>query len=131
MHHAGWDVPNYRWYDLEGLPVGQTTSGDDLLIERECTHVSLAAAAVASGRGARHAIWPADAWHDAGRALSQALSRARLPHPVDCRRPLRRSVAIELDQGSSAGPGQGETGVNGSSISSLNHRRWISSISSA
>ncbi|MCX6522752.1 MAG: glycosyltransferase, partial [Actinobacteria bacterium] len=44
VHHAGWDVPNYRWYELEGLPVGQTTSGNDLLIERECTHVSLAAA---------------------------------------------------------------------------------------
>jgi hypothetical protein len=25
--HAGWDVPNYRWYELEGLRVGSTTSG--------------------------------------------------------------------------------------------------------
>ena len=44
--HAGWDIPNYRWYELEGLRVGSTTSGNDLLIERECTHVSLAAAAL-------------------------------------------------------------------------------------
>jgi hypothetical protein len=57
VHHAGWDVPNYRWYELEGLRVGQTTSGNDLLIERECSHVPLA-----TGR-----------WHEAGRHLSQAL----------------------------------------------------------
>ena len=31
--HAGWDIPNYRWYKLEGLSVGSTTSGNDLLIE--------------------------------------------------------------------------------------------------
>ena len=43
--HAGWDVPNYRWYELEGLRVGTPSSGNDLLIERECTQVSLAAAA--------------------------------------------------------------------------------------
>jgi len=73
VHHAGWDVPDYRWYDLEGLPVGQTTSGNDLLIEREVTHVSLAAAAVHAGawREARHLA--AGRWHEAGRHLSQAL----------------------------------------------------------
>lgn len=73
VHHAGWDVPNYRWYELEGLPVGQTTSGNDLLIERECTHVSLAAAAVRAEtwREARHLA--AGRWHEAGRHLSQAL----------------------------------------------------------
>ncbi len=73
VHHAGWDLPNYRWYELEGLPVGQTTSGNDLLIERECTHVSLAAAAVSSTawREARHLA--GGGWHDAGRGLSQAL----------------------------------------------------------
>jgi hypothetical protein len=73
VHHAGWDVPNYRWYELEGLRVGQTTSGNDLLIERECSHVSLAAAAVASSnwREARHLA--TGRWHEAGRHLSQAL----------------------------------------------------------
>ncbi len=73
VHHAGWDVPNYRWYELEGLKVGQTTSGNDLLIERECTHVSLAAAAVrsASWREVRHLA--GGRWHEAGRGLSQAL----------------------------------------------------------
>ena len=50
--HAGWDIPNYRWYELEGLRVGTTTSGNDLLIERECSQVTLAAAAV-SMRGWR------------------------------------------------------------------------------
>jgi hypothetical protein len=73
VHHAGWDVPNYRWYDLEGLRVGQTTSGNDLLIERECSHVSLAAAAVDT-RGWREARQHAGGrWHEAGRNLSQAL----------------------------------------------------------
>lgn len=73
VHHAGWDVPNYRWYELDGLRVGQTTSGNDLLIERECSHVSLAAAAIASStwREARHLA--AGRWHQAGKNLSQAL----------------------------------------------------------
>jgi hypothetical protein len=73
VHHAGWDVPNYRWYELEGLPVGQTTSGNDLLIERECTHVSLAAAAVASARWREARHLAGGRWHDAGRGLSQAV----------------------------------------------------------
>jgi len=71
--HAGWDVPNHRWYELEGLPVGQTTSGNDLLIERECTHVSLAAAAVSSAAWAAARCQARGGWHDAGRTLSQAL----------------------------------------------------------
>jgi O-antigen biosynthesis protein len=71
--HAGWDVPNYRWYELAGLHADQTTSGNDLLIERECTHVSLAAAAVtaSSWRECRHTA--AGDWHEAGRNLSHAL----------------------------------------------------------
>lgn len=72
--HAGWDVPNYRWYELEGLRVGTTTSGNDLLIERECSHVTLAAAAVtqAQWRECRHLA--VGLWDDAGRALSAALT---------------------------------------------------------
>lgn len=73
VHHAGWDVPNYRWYELEGLKVGQTTSGNDLLIERECSHVSLAAAAVSSSRWREARHLAAGRWHEAGRHLSQAL----------------------------------------------------------
>jgi len=73
VHHAGWDVPNYRWYELEGLPVGQTTSGNDLLIERECTHVSLAAAAVRASAWREARQLASGRWHDAGRRLSQAL----------------------------------------------------------
>lgn len=73
VHHAGWDVPNYRWYELEGLPVGQTTSGNDLLIERECTHVSLAAAAVSDRAWREARQLAAGRWHEAGRRLSQAL----------------------------------------------------------
>jgi len=72
--HAGWDVPNYRWYELEGLRVGTTTSGNDLLIERECSHVTLAAAAVTASqwRECRHLA--GGLWDDAGRALSTALA---------------------------------------------------------
>ena len=29
--HAGWDVPNYRWYELEGLRVANPSAGNDLL----------------------------------------------------------------------------------------------------
>ena len=46
--HAGWDVPNFRWYELEGLRVATPSAGNDLLIERECSQVSLAAAAVSA-----------------------------------------------------------------------------------
>jgi hypothetical protein len=71
--HAGWDIPNYRWYELEGLRVGSTTSGNDLLIERECSQVSLAAAAVSSGQWRECAHLAVGSFDDAGRALSQAL----------------------------------------------------------
>ena len=71
--HAGWDIPNYRWYDLDGLKVGNPTAGNDLLIERECTQVSLAAAAVTGAHWAEFGHRAGGGWHDAGRGLSQAL----------------------------------------------------------
>jgi hypothetical protein len=71
--HAGWDVPNYRWYELTGRKVGSTTSGNDLLIERECTHVSLAAAAITLPHWREFAHHASGGFHDAGRRLSQAL----------------------------------------------------------
>ena len=46
--HAGFDVPNFRQYSLVGMPVAAPSAGNDLLIERECSHVSLAAAAVSA-----------------------------------------------------------------------------------
>ena len=49
--HAGWDSPNYRWYELEGMRVGTTSSGNDLFIERECSQVTLGAAAIATRTG--------------------------------------------------------------------------------
>jgi hypothetical protein len=73
VHHAGWDVPNYRWYDLEGLRVGSTTSGNDLLIERECSHVSLAAAAVTYANWHEFRASATGGWHGAGRTISQAM----------------------------------------------------------
>jgi heme A synthase len=71
--HAGWDEPDYRWYDLVGLRAGGTTSGNDLLIERECTAVSLAAAAVSAAqwRECRHLVH--GGFDDAGRSMSAAL----------------------------------------------------------
>ena len=71
--HAGWDIPNYRWYDLEGLMVGNPTAGNDLLIERECSQVSLAAAAITSAHWREFGHRAGGGWHDAGRGLSQAL----------------------------------------------------------
>ncbi|TPW15766.1 MAG: family 2 glycosyl transferase [Acidimicrobiaceae bacterium] len=71
--HAGWDIPDYRWYELDGLRVGSTTSGNDLLIERECSQVTLAAAAVSGAQWRECASTAAGGFHDAGRALSQAL----------------------------------------------------------
>jgi hypothetical protein len=72
--HAGWDVPNYRWYELQGLQVATPSAGNDLLIERECTHVSLAAAAVSARhwRECRHLA--AGGFDAAGRAFSAALA---------------------------------------------------------
>ena len=74
--HAGWDVPNHRGYALEGVRVGAPSSGNDLLIERETAHVSLAAAAVSAphwreGRDRAHGGFDA-----AGGGLSSALIAA-------------------------------------------------------
>ncbi|MGE3588904.1 MAG: glycosyltransferase [Ilumatobacteraceae bacterium] len=71
--HAGWDVPNYRWYELTGRKVGSTTSGNDLLIERECTQVSLAAAALTMAHWREFGHHASGGFDDAGRRLSQAL----------------------------------------------------------
>lgn len=80
--HGGWDDPHYRLYSLEGLPVGVATAGNDLLIERECTHVSLAAAAISAAhwREFRHAAAVSEflgggarSFDAAGRSLSTAL----------------------------------------------------------
>ncbi|MEO7371788.1 MAG: hypothetical protein ABIZ69_13040, partial [Ilumatobacteraceae bacterium] len=72
--HAGWDVPNYRWYELEGLAVTTRSSGNDLLIERECTHVSLAAAAVSASHWRECRDRANGGFDAAGRALSSALA---------------------------------------------------------
>lgn len=72
--HAGWDVPNYRWYELEGLRVATPSSGNDLLIERECSHVSLAAAAVSAGHWREGRDRANGGFDAAGGALSEALA---------------------------------------------------------
>ena len=72
--HAGWDVPNYRWYELQGLQVATPSAGNDLLIERECTHVSLAAAAVSARHWKECRDRAAGGFDAAGRALSAALA---------------------------------------------------------
>jgi hypothetical protein len=72
--HAGWDVPNYRWYELEGLRVATPSSGNDLLIERECSHVTLAAAAVSAGHWREFRDRANGGFDAAGRALSTALA---------------------------------------------------------
>jgi hypothetical protein len=72
--HAGWDVPNYRWYELTGLPVATPSAGNDLLIERECTQVTLAAAAISAGHWREFRDRANGGFDAAGRALSQALA---------------------------------------------------------
>ena len=72
--HAGWDVPNYRWYELEGLPVATPSAGNDLLIERECSQVTLAAAAISATHWREHRSTAAGGFDAAGRALSNALA---------------------------------------------------------
>nr|MDP9463483.1 glycosyltransferase [Actinomycetota bacterium] len=72
--HAGWDVPNYRWYELEGLPAATPSAGNDLLIERECSHVSLAAAAVSACHWRECRDRANGGFDAAGRALSTALA---------------------------------------------------------
>jgi hypothetical protein len=74
--HAGWDVPNYRWYQLEGLRVATPSAGNDLLIERECTHVSLAAAAISAAHWRECRARAAGGFDAAGRNLSDALTAA-------------------------------------------------------
>lgn len=73
--HAGWDTPNYRWYELEGMRVGTTSSGNDLFVERECSQVTLGAAAIAVAHWNefKHTAAAATGWDEAGRALSDAL----------------------------------------------------------
>jgi hypothetical protein len=72
--HAGWDVPNFRWYQLEGLRVDTRSTGNDLLIERECSHVSLAAGAVSAGHWREYRDRANGGFDSAGRALSAALA---------------------------------------------------------
>ena len=72
--HAGWDEPNHRGYRLEGVRVAAPSSGNDLLIERECTQVSLAAAAVSANHWREGRASAAGGFDAAGRALSSTLA---------------------------------------------------------
>ena len=74
--HAGWDEPNHRGYRLEGVRVAAPSSGNDLLIERECTHVSLAAAAVSASHWREGRATAVGGFDAAGRALSSTLARS-------------------------------------------------------
>ena len=78
--HAGWDVPEFRLYQLDGLPLGTGTAGNDLFIERECSQVSLGAAAVSieHWRESKHLAAAASDWDDAGRRLSDAFAATGL-----------------------------------------------------
>jgi hypothetical protein len=71
--HAGWDEPNHRGYRLEGVRVAAPSSGNDLLIERECTQVSLAAAAVSASHWREGRATAVGGFDAAGRALSTTL----------------------------------------------------------
>ena len=73
---AGWDVPDFREYALEGMRVAAPSSGNDLLIERECTHVSLAAAAVSAAHWRECRDRAHGGFDAAGRGLSSALAHA-------------------------------------------------------
>ena len=72
--HAGWDVPNYRWYELAGLRVSTPSAGNDLLIERECTQVTLGAAAISAAHWRECRDRANGGFDAAGRALSHALA---------------------------------------------------------
>jgi hypothetical protein len=72
--HAGWDVPNYRWYELNGLPVSTPSAGNDLLIERECTQVTLGATAISAAHWRECRDRANGGFDAAGRALSKALA---------------------------------------------------------
>ncbi len=71
--HAGWDAPDFRNYLLEDLTVGSASAGNDLLIERECDLVSLAAAAISGAhwREFRSSL-ANDGWHLSGKRISAA-----------------------------------------------------------
>ncbi|HEY0518166.1 MAG TPA: hypothetical protein VGC84_01640, partial [Ilumatobacteraceae bacterium] len=76
--HAGWDVPAFREFQLEGVHVGAPSTGNDLLIERETGAVTLAAAAMSAAhwrefRGRAHGDFDA-----AGRSVSAALATSGL-----------------------------------------------------
>ncbi len=71
--HAGWELPDYRSYCLEGMQAGDASVGHDLVIERETSQVSMALAAVTRRQWeeARPSVrgW----WHEAGATTSGAL----------------------------------------------------------
>ena len=71
--HSGWDVPNFRRYELVGLAVAAPSIGNDVLIERECSEVSLAAAAVSAAHWRECRGRAVGGFDDAGRGLSAAL----------------------------------------------------------
>ena len=73
---AGWDVPDFREYSLEGMRVAAPSSGNDLLIERECSQVSLAAAAVSAAHWRECRDRAHGGFDAAGRGLSTALAYA-------------------------------------------------------
>ena len=62
------------------MRVGTTSSGNDLFIERECSQVTLGAAAIATPHWheLKHTAAAAVDWDGAGRALSDALVGAGL-----------------------------------------------------
>ena len=95
--HAGWDVPVFRYDKLEGQRVGAATSGNDLLIERECTQVHLAAAAMSSAnwRLARHAAG-GGGWAKAGERVSGELHRLGCRNLFTPYARVDRTVTIEL-----------------------------------
>ena len=95
--HAGWDVPRFRFDRLEGQKVDAPTSGNDLLIERECSHVHLAAAAMtaANWREARHVAGSAQ-WAKAGEQVSGELHRLGCRNLFTPYARFDRTVAIEF-----------------------------------
>ncbi len=100
---AGTDLPGFRMHPLEGLRVGSPSAGNDLLIERECTTVSLAAAAttVAHWREGRDPL--ATDWYAAGRSISltlQGLGAATLWTPY-----ARFDLAVATGTGDGLRPG--------------------------
>jgi O-antigen biosynthesis protein len=73
---AGWDVPEFREYSLEGMRVAAPSSGNDLLIERESSQVSLAAAAISAAHWRECRDRAHGGFDAAGRGLSTALGDA-------------------------------------------------------